>query len=358
MGRVLRFMLISVPVFFALLAGAVLSYVVTRMAMKWQVLDHPNTRSLHSVSTPKAGGIGLMAGMSLPLAVIGFGPGFGLHNTQVLWLILLAMLTGLLGLYDDIRDLPAKLKFLILAFFSLALSALVYPVSYFYLDQGQIALPFFLAILGTALWVFVLSNASNFMDGADGLIASSAIIAGTGLTVLAFDQGQMLVAVLALALIFSLLGFLPLNIVRARIFLGDTGALFIGFWLAGLALMYIENGPPGALYAVVLIFMPWLSDILLTMAWRARHGHDLLSAHNDHLYQLFLRRGLSHGRMAFFMAMQSAVCVMLAWVFRASATSELLALAAIAVFAVIIHWWARAIMASPASGDNEAAPEH
>jgi UDP-N-acetylmuramyl pentapeptide phosphotransferase/UDP-N-acetylglucosamine-1-phosphate transferase len=168
----------------------------------------------------------------------------------------------------------------------------------------------------------------------------------------------MLVAVLALALIFSLLGFLPLNIARARVFLGDTGALFIGFWLAGIALMYIENGPPGALYAVVLIFMPWLSDILLTMAWRARHRHDLLSAHNDHLYQLFLRRGLSHGQMAFFMALQSAVCVMLAWVFRASATSELLALTAIAVFAVIIHWWARAIMANPASGDNEAAPEH
>jgi UDP-N-acetylmuramyl pentapeptide phosphotransferase/UDP-N-acetylglucosamine-1-phosphate transferase len=354
-------MLLTIPVLLALLAGAILSYVVTRMAIKWQVLDHPNTRSLHTVSTPKAGGIGLMAGMGVPLAAMAFGPGFGSHGAQIFWLILLAMLTGLLGLYDDIRDLPAKLKFLILALFSLALSALVYPVSHFYLDQGQIVLPFFLAVLGTALWVFVLSNASNFMDGADGLIASSAIIAGAGLTVLALDQGQMLVAVLALALIFSLLGFLPLNIARARIFLGDTGALFIGFWLAGVALLYIENGPPGALYAVVLIFMPWLSDILLTMAWRARHRHDLLSAHNDHLYQLFLRRGLSHGQMALFMALQTAVCVALAWVFRASATSELLALTAMAIFAIIIHWWARAIMASPsnpASGDNEAAPEH
>ena len=127
--------------------------------------------------------------------------------------------------------------------------------------------------------------------------------------------------------------------------MGDTGSLFCGAWYGGAAILYIHDGPPGAVYAVVLVAMPWLSDVLLTMAWRLKEGQRLLDAHKEHLYQLALRRGASHAYAATSLSAQTLVCAVLAFVFRSSATSELLALSAAAVFALIIHWRARRMVA-------------
>ncbi len=357
-------MSLNFPVILGLVLGAIMAYLVTSLVMKWRVLDHPNDRSMHSISTPKAGGLGIMAGVLVTLSIAALDPTLGVLSPSVIALIALALVTGLLGLYDDLYDLPAKLKFLILAALSLGATYYLAPVQSFALDHTQITLPFWVALGGTALWIFVLSNAANFMDGADGLITSSSIAAAAFMALLAMAAGNTNAIVMALAILVALVGFLPLNLPSARIFLGDTGALFIGFWFGATALLYIHNGPPGAVYAVVLIFMPWLSDILLTMAWRLAHRKNLLQAHNDHLYQLSLRRGASHARVTLVMTIQTVLCGALAWLFRASATSELLALAAVAVLAIIIHWWARALFAAsqsdanPAYDDSEARPEH
>jgi UDP-GlcNAc:undecaprenyl-phosphate/decaprenyl-phosphate GlcNAc-1-phosphate transferase len=357
-------MSLNFPLILGLVLGTIMAYLVTSLVMKWRVLDHPNDRSLHQVSTPKAGGLGLMAGVLVALSIAALDPSLGVLSRPVMVLVALALMTGMLGLYDDLYDLSAKLKFLLLALLSLGATLYLAPVQQFSLDKAQITLPFFVALGGTALWIFVLSNAANFMDGADGLITSSSIIAAAFLALLAMEAGNGTAMLMALAMMIALIGFLPLNLPLARIFLGDTGALFIGFWFGALALLYIHNGPPGAVYAVVLIFMPWLSDILLTLAWRLARRRDLMQAHNDHLYQLSLRRGASHAKVTMAMAVQTLICGTLAWVFRASATSELLALAAVAVLAIIVHWWARALFAigqhdaNPAYDDNEARPEH
>ncbi len=334
-------MLLNLPIIVSLVLGALVSFLLTNVVMKWRVLDHPNMRSSHKVSTPNAGGLGVIAGVLVVVIIAASRDGFGEQSAQAVALVGLGLLTGLLGLYDDLRDMNARIKFLVLAILALGAAIFVYPVSDFALDQGAITLPFIIAFAGTALWVFVLSNAVNFMDGSDGLIAGSGIIAAAVLAILSLDAGNGVAALMALALIAALIGFLPLNTPSAKVFLGDTGALFIGFWLAGIALFYIHDGPSGAVYAVVLIFMPWLSDTLLTMAWRAYKRMDLLHAHKDHMYQLALRRGATHGTMAVILAVQTFICGTLAWVFRASATSELLALAAMASLAIIGHWWAR-----------------
>jgi UDP-GlcNAc:undecaprenyl-phosphate/decaprenyl-phosphate GlcNAc-1-phosphate transferase len=336
----------SLPVILSLFVGALVSFAGAFLAMQWRVLDHPNGRSAHNTSTPKAGGLGVMAGTLAVLTIVVLTRGLDGQAVPVMALVVLALLTGLLGLYDDVRELPARLKFLILALLAVSAARLVHPVQEFALDHAQLVLPIVLSLLGTGLWVFVLSNATNFMDGSDALVAISGAMAALTLAVLALADGQAITALLALALMVSLLGFLPWNLPPARIFLGDTGALFIGFWLAGTALFYIHDGPPGAVYAVVLVFMPWLSDILLTMAWRAMRHEDLLQAHNDHVYQLALRSGFSHLQVALGLGVQTALCGLLAFVFRSSATSELLALASIASLAIIGHWWARAAFAA------------
>lgn len=351
-------MSLNYPLLSGLFLGTLVSFLVTSLVMRWRVLDHPNDRSAHDQSIPKAGGLGIMSGVVVALATLASNGGFAADGKAVIALIVLALLTGGLGLYDDLRDLSAKLKFVILAGLALLAAGLIYPVNGFALDQAQVSLPYIMAILGTALWVFVLGNGANFMDGADGLIAGSSVVAALFLAILSAAAGQGIALQLSLALLAAILGFLPLNLPPARIFLGDTGALFIGFWLAGTALFYIHEGPPGAVYAVVLLFMPWLSDVLLTMAWRAMRRENLLQAHNDHIFQLALRAGFSHGQIALFMALQMLICGGLAWVFRTSATSELLAFAGMAVLAIIGHWWARVAFASnPESAGNAQAPE-
>ncbi len=350
-------MSLNLSLVLVLAISALASFLVTSVVIRFQVLDHPNARSSHTVSTPKAGGLGIMAGVMLALGIAALFGGLAQHATQIVMLTVLGLLTGLLGFYDDLRDLPARLKFLLLALLALGVALSAYPVNHFALDQAHIALPFLVAIAGTALWVFVISNAANFMDGSDGLITVSGIIAAAALAMLALDAGQAIAALMALSLMVSLLGFLPLNMPPAKVFLGDTGALFVGFWFGGLTLFYVHDGPSGAVYAAVLVFMPWLSDVLLTLAWRLAHGRDLLTAHNDHVFQLALRAGFSHAQVALFVALQMAFCGTLAWVFRASATSELLALAAMASLAIIGHWWARAAFAAnQASGDNGPSP--
>ncbi len=353
LGGSKTYMLLTSPIILSLVSGTLVSFLVTYLAMKWRVLDHPNDRSSHTVSTPKAGGLGVMAGAMMPLAFATSTGAFGVPSAQLIAFILFGLLAGLLGFYDDLRDLSARLKFFTLAVLAFGVAVYVYPVSHFTLDQGQITLPLFFAFLGTALWVFVLGNAANFMDGSDSLVAIGGVITAATLALLSLDAGNHVAALMALALVVALLGFLPLNIPPARVFLGDTGALFIGFWLGGITLLYIHDGPKSAVYAAVLVFMPWLSDILLTMAWRAYHRMDLLSAHKDHVYQLMLRRGAGHGAVAGFLALQTLVCGALAWVFRASATSELLALGSIATLAVIGHWWARKIFTAPPNGATE-----
>lgn len=341
----------------ALLLGGLVSFLSAFLVMKWRVLDHPNERSAHTVSTPNAGGLGVMVGTVLPLMFALFIGDFGPHGLAVLALVVIAILAGFLGFYDDVRDLSARTKFLALGVLAFLAAIYIYPVRLFTLDGGALAIPLIAAYLGTGLWIFVLGNAANFMDGSDGLAVGSAALAALALMFLSLDSGNMMAVFLALALLAALIGFFPLNAPPARLFLGDTGALFIGVWLAGVALIFIQDGPPSAVYAVVLVFMPWLSDVLLTMAWRAHKRMDLLRSHKDHLYQLLLRRGLSHKAVAAMLAGQTALCGVLAWVFRSSPTSALLALAAIAVFAIIGHWWARVIFAATAPNFQDSDHE-
>ena len=330
----------SLLLFVAALA-VILSYLVAYRVMCWGWLDRPNGRSAHQQPVPLGGGAGVIAGTLLPVAFLlltgaGSGAAFRVGSLGAL-----ALLIALIGLLDDHWDISPRIKFVLIGLLCLAGAMLLYPVTAFALDQGQISLPYAVAVAGTALWLFVMANSANFIDGCDSLLVLSAIAGALMLAFLALSADHWVAALLPLSLVLGLIGFWPLNRPPARMFLGDVGALFIGFWLGGSALFYIHDGPPGAVYAVVLVFMPWLSDVLLTMAWRLARGRPLMQAHNDHLYQLLMRNGVSHSWMAMLMTGQVLFCGLLAWLLRRSATSEALALAAIAILSIIVHWQAR-----------------
>jgi UDP-GlcNAc:undecaprenyl-phosphate/decaprenyl-phosphate GlcNAc-1-phosphate transferase len=271
-------------------------------------VDPPRDRGSHRRPTPTSGGLAIVAGCTLGAALaarLAHLGGGELWRTATV----LAVASGLgaLGAADDMFDLGAKLKLLIQMVVGLIFAATVARIEAVPLG-GALAIPLgpWLGAVGSALWIVVATNAVNFMDGANGVAGGALAIALAALGLGAFHAGEPAVATAALAGAAANVGYLPWNL-GGRLFQGDAGALFSGFLLSGLAVVAERGGQGVYLYFAPLTLLPFLTDVLLTLLWRARRGRNLLEAHRDHLYQLWLRRtGRSHAALAARVAMVMA----------------------------------------------------
>jgi UDP-GlcNAc:undecaprenyl-phosphate GlcNAc-1-phosphate transferase len=233
------------------------------------------------------------------MGAVGFGLLFYLfaaHGRSDLGLRLaatlaLALVMGVIGALDDLFDIGAKTKLGLQAALALVFAAFVAHVEVLPLGLGvNLSLPPIVGIAGVALWIVVATNAVNFMDGANGVAPGAQVCLFIAVTAAAWARYRW-VAEVSMAAALACAGFLPWNM-RGRLFQGDAGALFCGFLFAGLAiLLAAPPATPGlSLYFGPLILLPFLTDVLLTLAVRARRGQSLLQAHRDHLYQLWLRK--------------------------------------------------------------------
>ena len=213
------------------------------------------------------------------------------HLAPLVALLGMALAMGVLGLIDDIFDLNARLKLGIHVVLAIAFAAFVAKIGVLPLAAGLDLplLPIF-SILGTALWIVVLVNGLNFIDGATGLAPGAAIIILAAIGLLAGLEGQTGLAGVAIIAAAASLGFLPWNLPGGRVFQGDAGALFSGFLIAGLAVLMADPKVGGNLspYPVVFASLPLLTDVFLTLLSRARRKQGLLTAHRDHLFQRWL----------------------------------------------------------------------
>ena len=260
-------------------------------------VDPPGRRRSHARPTPTSGGLAILVATCLGLAAVN-RLGLGIADPRVGWLVLLAAFTGLVGAADDLFDLPARSKLLIQIVLALLFARVVARVDVLPLAPGlDLPLGIIVGVAGSALWLVVLTNAVNFVDGADGLAPGAVIVALAGLAAAATLNGQNATAVAALIGVAAGLGFLPWNLPARRLFQGDAGALFSGFYLAGLAVVATAPFQGKALspYLIPFATLPMLTDVLLTQLARARARKPLLSAHREHLYQLWLdHSGASH----------------------------------------------------------------
>ena len=151
-------------------------------------------------------------------------------------------------------------------------------------------------------------NAVNFMDGANGLAMGMALIAALGLSLCAAFTGAWTLALLSMAVAGGLAGFLVWNI-PGKLFVGDAGAYFAGAILGGLGLEFVRLRPD-LLFVPPMLLLPFLSDVLMTLAWRSMHGKKLFAAHRDHTYQIAMKAGLHHWQVSLvhaFWALNAAV---------------------------------------------------
>ena len=270
-------------------ASLVLTRLVRGLALRIGVVDQPGGRKIHTVPVPRLGGVSIFLSISLAIAA-SFGleylSGGSIPINRKPWAPILcgATVVFLIGVWDDLRSLPAWLKFL---FQALAAGVFIWfgiyiePISS--LQQGPLHLDLsLLAVPVTFLWIIGITNAFNLVDGLDGLAAGLAIIAaGTSATIFII-RGDTPDALLLVILIGALVGFLFYNFNPATIFLGDSGSLVIGYILAATAVMGSQKQATVlAVLIPLLVFGLPILDTLLSMLRRFVAGMKLIQPYKD-----------------------------------------------------------------------------
>ncbi|HEU0153607.1 MAG TPA: hypothetical protein VFQ84_09710 [Arenimonas sp.] len=278
------------------LAAALLSFALAGAWWRFarhRVLDLPDERRLHRVPTPRGGGIGIA------VALLAMAPWLGPPGGA--FAVGLAITAGA-GLLDDLRPVPALAKLALQG-----LGALPIAVAWPLLPAlwGPVA-----AVAAAWLLVVALVNLWNFMDGSNGLAASQALLFGAATALLA-GLGTP-TAWLGLALAGGALGFLPWNLPRARLFLGDVGSHALGVAVAALVLSSLSVDGGQAAWAPLLLASAFLVDGGLTLLGRLVRGERVWQAHRAHLYQRAISHGASHGRVCLAYAAWTGVAIGLA----------------------------------------------
>jgi UDP-N-acetylmuramyl pentapeptide phosphotransferase/UDP-N-acetylglucosamine-1-phosphate transferase len=308
----------------AFLVALVLAPALVRFAIGRNLLDVPNARSSHEVPTPRLGGLAVIAGVWAAAPFI----------SETFLFLAAATLAGLVGVLDDFVDLPFWLKAAgqaTVAFILLFLAPP--PIS---LAAGPL---WPVALLFGVVWVVALVNAYNFMDGIDGIAGGTAILNALFLATLLGTTGlRACLAVLAAAVA----GFLAWNISPARIFLGDSGSHFVGFFLGAVALYTEPVGEPGSPYGPYLaflvaaaIFTPFLFDTAFTLVRRATARKNIFAAHREHVYQRITPDPASHRQVSIVYFAFSALAGIAA-VLASGGTLSLLLLAGILIFGLCL----------------------
>lgn len=271
----------------AALLSVVLTGLATLYARRAGMLDHPGERSSHTEPTPRGGGVGLVLAFLLTLSfylAMSEPARAGIAGSAALIGGLVAL--AVLGWWDDHHDLSARLRllvhFLVGAVF---IASLVGP-------HWVPSWP--MAVLGLLFLVWMI-NLYNFMDGSNGMAAAQGVF-GFALSAWLLAPGSEAAAVLCLAMAGACAGFLPWNLGKARVFMGDVGSLALGFMQGGVLVYGVASGAI-SLAVAVLVPAVFLADATLTLLLRVLRGERWYNAHRQHLYQRLIASGWTHARV-------------------------------------------------------------
>lgn len=261
-----------------------LSYILSWFLTKKKVLealDHPNPRSLHASPVPRTGGIAIIMSLLCSWLLL-------ISSSVLLLLSVSVILLALISLADDIRPLPAFVR---LVFHSMV--AWAYVASLLYSSYGV----FLTLVIGLALiWMI---NLFNFMDGSDGLAAGMALIGFGAYGAGALQMANAIFAAVNFCIVGSAAAFLLFNFHPARIFMGDSGSIPLGF-LAGALGLYGWSEGIWSPWFPLLVFSPFIADASVTLTKRLYKGERIWHAHRDHYYQRLVLSGWGHRNTALF----------------------------------------------------------
>ncbi|MDP1393448.1 MULTISPECIES: glycosyltransferase family 4 protein [Lysinibacillus] len=281
----------------AFVASILLTPLVKRLAFRIGAVDAPNYRKVHARIMPRLGGLAIFLAFIIGVTIL---YSFLVHtkhgsNEALLAIIFGACIIVITGVIDDMREISAKAKML-----GQLVAALI-VVFVGGIEIEMVNLPFLgtldfglLSIPLTIIWIIGITNAINLIDGLDGLAAGVSTIALITIAVMAFILSNVFVLALAAILAVASLGFLFYNFHPAKIFMGDTGALFLGFMISVLALLGFKNITFVALIIPIIILGVPISDTFFAIVRRVRMKKKWSDPDKSHLHHRLLDMGFTH----------------------------------------------------------------
>jgi len=289
------------------------SYILTpylaQVGKKQNMVDLPNHRKIHNGAIPNLGGIVIFFGFLLSLLFIVQIEG------QIKILLAAGVIILLLGMVDDIVDLPPKLKFIIQMIPALmVIISNADLINIFINNQlksfdllGYLLYPILI------LWIVGVTNSINLIDGLDGLACGVSIITLITFFILGLKQNFESLNLVSIALTGSLLAFLRFNFYPAKIFLGDSGSTFSGFMLASLGALWVLKSQNAIFIFVppIVLALP-IFDTLFAIYRRYRSRQPIFQADKKHLHHRLLNRGISHKNVVLILWGITALCSIIA----------------------------------------------
>ncbi len=310
------------PFIISFLLPVILSLLITPLVIRFAKIidatDTPDERKIHSNEMPRIGGLGIFLSVAISIGVVIFlfpdlftGIIEDNNRTAILGFCFLSLFV--MGFWDDLKSLSPEVKF----FIQLLLASIIYFAGF---KISNITNPLDMGVLNvevidfplTILWIVGVTNAFNLIDGLDGLTSGVATIACIAIFSVSAVSGQFVVAILSLIVAGALVGFLRYNFNPAKIFLGDSGSLLIGFALALLSIQSTTKLTTGfaLLFPILVLALP-ITDTIVSMIRRllgsylnrnpdgksqslARRLHAMFTPDKSHIHHRLISLGLSH----------------------------------------------------------------
>ncbi|WP_066315162.1 glycosyltransferase family 4 protein [Bacillus sp. FJAT-29814] len=308
--------------FLCFCASIFLTPLVKKLAFKIGATDKPNQRKVHQKIMPRLGGLAIYISFILGLLIIQPIDNFNTLLTNPIGNVHVALILGsfiiiLTGAIDDVKEISAKVKLLgqilaslvIIVIGDIKVEFINLPFGGGQLDFGIFSIPF------TMIWIVGITNAINLIDGLDGLAGGVSSIALFSIAGIAYMTGNPYVTVIALIAAFSTLGFLIYNFHPAKIFMGDTGALFLGFLISVLSLLGLKSVTVMSLVIPVIILGVPISDTFFAIIRRLVNKQPLSAPDKSHLHHCLLRSGYTHRQTVLMIYAMSAIFGLAGFIF-------------------------------------------
>lgn len=274
----------------ALLTAIIMTPIIISISKRLNLVDQPDNRKQHQNAVPSIGGLAIFFGIATGFLYL--QPEY----PQMTAIIIGAIIMLLTGFLDDIFDLRPSLKLLgqilaasVVAYSGLVIEKLTLPF------MGTVFLGEYIGIALTIFWIVAAANAINLIDGLDGLAGGVSTIAFISILIMAIMDYRMIVIGLCVLLIGSTVGFLVFNFHPAKIFMGDTGALFLGYSIAIISMLGLFKNVAffSFVIPIIVIALP-VFDTLLAIIRRVQNKQGVSVADRNHIHYRLLKNGYSH----------------------------------------------------------------
>lgn len=263
---------------------------VKKLAVRIGAVDHPDERKVHTNIMPRLGGLAIFIATTIGLFIFTNPTFFPMY-----WMLLGSLVIVATGILDDIKPLSAKAKLLaqisaamIVVYGGIRIEFINIPLTDEVLYFGQ------WSWLISIIWIVGITNALNLIDGLDGLAAGVSSIALGTIFIMSLMMGNITVATISLILLGSTIGFLFFNFYPAKIFMGDSGSLYLGFFLAALSILGFKNITVISYVFPILILGVPIFDTFFAIIRRYRSGKSITAPDKKHLHHCLIALGFSH----------------------------------------------------------------